>query len=216
MSEAHWTDRLSEYMDGELDRAERAMADRHLAACSACAMVLAELQELVSATALLPEVPPQRDLWPQISRRLAPRPTLAGIDPTVIPFARRKRVVLSIPQLVAAGLALMLLSAGGMWIATGRPASDPILPVAYEAYPDAFLAAYDPAMAEVEAEYQRRREELDPETILVVERNLALIDLAIREARDALTADPSSGFLSGHLAETMRRRMSLLREVASI
>lgn len=216
MTEAHWTDRLSEYLDGELTPAQRAAADRHLATCADCARVLADLRAVVSSTALLPETPPQRDLWPEIRARLRPRSELAADRARVIPVAWRRRVVLSVPQLIAAGVALMLLSAGGVWMMMDAPAAERAPIAASAEYPDIVLAAYDPGMADLEAEYRRRRDQLDAETIRVVERNLALIDIAIQEARDALAADPSSGFLSGHLADTLRRRMSLLREVTSI
>jgi hypothetical protein len=216
MIEGHWTDRLSEYLDGELEPAEVAAAEGHLSRCPECADVLADLRAVLATTALLPDTAPERDLWPGIRERLTARVPGPGASPRVITLASRRRVVLSVPQLIAAGLALMLLSAAGMWITLGGAPSEP--PTVAEAawHRDIVLAAYEPAMADLEAEYLSRRELLDPETIRVVERNLALIDAAIQEAREALAADPSSGFLNGHLAETVRRRMTLLREVASI
>jgi hypothetical protein len=218
MIEAHWTDRLSEYLDGELDPRERAAADLHLAACPDCAGVLADLRTVVASAALLPDAPPERDLWPEIRARFQPRTPRPAEHGSVIPLAWRRRVVLSVPQLIAAGLALMLFSAAGMWAAlsVSQPDLSPATAAAAPTPPDVVFAAYEPGMADLEAEYQRLREQLDPETIRVVEWNLAIIDVAIQEARDALAMDPSSGFLHGHLAETVRRRMSLLREVASI
>jgi hypothetical protein len=217
MIEGHWTDRLSEYVDGELAPADRAAAERHLARCAECADVLADLRALTTSAGLLPDVAPERDLWPGIRDRLSPRGAVSAERARVIPLASRRRVVLSVPQLIAAGLALMLFSATGVWLAMGGGSGvEPALATASAARPDVVLAAYDPAMADLEAEYERRRDQLDPETILVVERNLAIIDVAIQEAREALATDPSSGFLNAHLAETVRRRMNLLREVASI
>lgn len=220
--EAHWTDRLSDYLDGELGPVDRAAADRHLAECSVCAEVLSDLRALAASARQLPDVPPERDLWPGIRDRLPARePVESARAPAesertpVIPLAARRRVVMSVPQLIAAGLALMLFTASAVWLTVGETAPEPMA-VATEAPPDAMLAAYDPAMSDLEAEYERRRDQLDPETIRVVERNLAIIDVAIHEAREALAADPSSGFLNAHLAETVRRRMSLLKEVASI
>jgi anti-sigma factor RsiW len=216
MIEEHWTERLSEYLDGELEPGERAAAEGHLSRCAECADVLADLRAVMATTALLPDTPPERDLWPGIRERLTGRVPEAAASPRVIALASRRRVVLSVPQLIAAGLALMLVSAAGMWITLGGAPPDQA-PVAEAAWhSDVVLTAYEPAMADLEAEYLSRRELLEPETILVVERNLALIDAAIQEARDALAADPSNGFLNGHLAETVRRRMSLLRQVASI
>ena len=59
------------------------------------------------------------------------------------------------------------------------------------------------------------RNELDPRTIEVLERNLAIIDEAIEQARRALAADPASSYLHGHIAENMKRKYELLRRAAS-
>jgi hypothetical protein len=239
MSEGHWTDRLSEYLDGELGPEARAAAERHLAGCPDCAGVLEELRAVVAEARTLPDAAPARDLWPGIQARLAPRAE-AGADVAagagaragergeagrgrVIPLAWRRRLVVSVPQLLAAGIAVAVLSAGAVWIVLGGsagPAGPAGAGLAVEAVTpapsDVMLAAYEPAMVTLESEYERRRDELDSETILVVEKNLAIIDAAIEEARRALAEDPSSGYLQGHLADAVRQRMNLLRQVASI
>jgi hypothetical protein len=50
----------------------------------------------------------------------------------------------------------------------------------------------------------------------VVERNLAIIERAIDEARGALAADPSNAYLNRHLADAMRRKLDLLRHTTSL
>jgi hypothetical protein len=75
------------------------------------------------------------------------------------------------------------------------------------------VARYDAAIAELESALQKQRGRLDPRTVQVVERNLALIDKAIADARTALAADPASPYLNAHLASTMRRKVGLLRRV---
>jgi hypothetical protein len=231
MDNAHETDRLSEYLDGGLSADERAEVARHLAACDDCAGVLNELRAVAANAAALPDVPPARDLWPGIQARLAPRRGLEsaasrGAGALGTPVTRlwsRRRLTVTVPQLLAAGLAVGMLSAGSAWALLDRPSGAGTLagPAPSEqttvpAPSDAVLAAYQPGMAELEAEYERRRGELDPETIRVVERSLAMIDTAIREASEALAADPSSGFLNGRLADAVRMRMTLLRQASSI
>jgi hypothetical protein len=222
----HWTDRLSEYLDGDLDERERAALEAHLEGCAECAAVLEELGVVVSEARGLPDLPPERDLWPEIEGRLQPREQVpaAPADVPVIPLAGRRRVAMTIPQLIAAGIALVLFSAGGVWMSlTGVGPADPAgvvgvgsdqgtVPVA----PVSFTATYEDAIAELQVEYLARRTTLDPETIRVVERNLEIIDQAIQEARRALEDDPSSGFLNEHLAEAMRRKVDLLRQAAKI
>jgi len=222
MNREHVTDRLSAYIDGELAGRELSEVESHLAVCADCESAAVEVRRVVLSAAELPPLPPERDLWPGIRGRLAPRHASAPVPhagASVVPLASRRRVVLTVPQLLAAGIAVAALSAGVVWTATGGfdAAVTAGLPVAEQWSPsDVVLAAYEPAMTELELEYEARRGSLDPETIRVVERNLAIIDAAIDEARDALATDASSGFLSTHLANNMQRRMTLLRQVTSL
>ena len=43
-----WTDRLSEYLDDELDATERRELEAHLTACASCRTTLDELKGVVS------------------------------------------------------------------------------------------------------------------------------------------------------------------------
>lgn len=215
----HWTDRLSDYLDGDLTRAERLAADRHLSDCPQCAGLLQELRSVAAAAADLPTEAPRRDLWPGIRGRLSERGPAAPRPPirSVMRTGSRRRIAMTVPQLVAAGIAVALVSAGLVWTSLTVPGV--AHEVAAEVPPqptEVVLAAYEPAMSDLESAYELRRGELDPEMVMVVERNLAIIDSAIREAGQALEADPSSGFLHSHLAATMRQRMDLLRQVARI
>src|SRR6185503_9152822 len=64
---------------------------------------------------------------------------------------------------------------------------------------------YDTAIEDLERILAQNRSRLSPTTVQVVEKNLALIDGAIEDARRALAADPASPYLNDHLAETMKR-----------
>lgn len=224
----HGTERLSEYLDGGLDAADRAAVEGHLDSCAECAGIVAELRAVVAEARSLPEAPPARDLWPDIRGRLTPRRSPGSVSAgkrkagsSMIGLWAGRRVMVTVPQLAAAGLAVAVLSAGGVWAALGGEGATSGRATALADAPTtgpavALLAAYEPAMSELETEYEQRRGELDPETIQVVERNLAIIDSAIREASHALAADPASGFLHTRLTDAMRMRMSLLRQASSI
>ena len=218
----HWTDRLSEYLDGDMPAEEAGRLERHVASCAGCAATLAELREVVAAAATLPDTPPARDLWPDIAARLTPRGP-SGVGTRVVPLqagrpAGRRRVSFTVSQLLAAGIALILFSAGGAWL-TVRAGDTPAAgaPVASAPAGSVTLASsWETAVADLEAEFDRRRPDLDPATIMVVERNLAIINDAIAEAERALEADPASGFLNGYVAEAMRRKVDLLRQATRI
>jgi hypothetical protein len=59
-----------------------------------------------------------------------------------------------------------------------------------------------------------RRNDLDPQTVSVVEMNLKLIDAAIKSSRAALAKDPASGFLNEQLTRALDKKVELLRTVA--
>jgi len=130
VNETHdrWTDRLSDYLDGELDAAERAALETHLASCRSCAVVLDELRAVVGAAAALEDTPPERELWPGIEARLSLAAQAAGAPLSAAPEAagvislaqRRRRFAFTLPQLAAAGVALVALSSTVVWLVTGR------------------------------------------------------------------------------------------------
>ena len=76
--------------------------------------------------------------------------------------------------------------------------------------------AIAPEIEQLQSTLRQRREQLDPSTVKIVEDNLALIDAAVKQAREALMKDPASGFLSGQLDNALRKKVELLRTVASL
>lgn len=239
-SRNHWLDRLSDYVDGELDERDRAACEAHLADCRECGDAVEGLRAIVAQASLLPAVSPSRDLWPGIECRLEPRASAAAADaaPAIGASGRRSRSghiaarvwrsrwTLSVPQLAAAGIGVVVLTAGAMWmlapavgpdvLADGADEPVQLAEVGEDAGPAAFMVAYAPAISDLEREYEARRDLLDPETRRVVEDNLMIIDGAIAEAARALAEDPSNPFVTTHLAGAMRQKVDLLRRVTSI
>ena len=115
----HWTDRLSDYLDGELDREHRAACESHLAGCAECSRLLEELRVVVARAGALPQLPIERDLWQQIEPRLRGR--VLGF-PSVSEWRERfaRRFSFSGGQLVAAAAALMVVSGGLAWMIASR------------------------------------------------------------------------------------------------
>jgi uncharacterized membrane protein YccC len=82
----------------------------------------------------------------------------------------------------------------------------------------------DPALAAMERDYQaaanallaalqERKDELEPETLASVERNLAVIDEALAELHRALEKDPARPELGRMLVWTHRKRVDVLRKM---
>jgi len=74
--------------------------------------------------------------------------------------------------------------------------------------------ALAPEIVQLQQMLKLRRNQLDPSTVKVVEDNLALIDAAVKQAREALMRDPASGFLTEQLDGALQKKVELLRTVA--
>jgi hypothetical protein len=211
-----WTNRLSEYLDGELPESQRATLEAHLRACADCRATLQELRRVVARAQGLDDRPPAADLWPAIAQHMG----VVSLDAR----RARRRLSFTVPQLAAAAVALVLLSGGSEWLAlrgrsTGPTSQQAVIdrnPVitnagTYEANP-----RYAAAVADLERVLARGRSRLDTATVRVIEKNLGIIDRAIRDAQSALAADPANSYLNQHLAQEMRRKLELLRQAATL
>jgi Putative zinc-finger len=228
----HWTDRLSDYQDGELSPAENAACEAHLAECDACRAVMGELRLVTVAARGDEDRDPGADLWPGILARIASGRADAGrvVDIRDRALPRSRRISFSLPQLALAASLLIAITASVSYLAAGRnvthpaPQETPIQAMAEtltlqsgDVMPANFAdAQFDKAVADLEQILLDQRETLDPRTVVVIERNLRLIDDAIRQARAALDADPANTYLNSHLADARRRKLDLLRRATSL
>jgi hypothetical protein len=235
-----WTDQLSDYLDDELGGAAREAVERHLRGCADCRAVLNDLKRVVAQAQTIPPRPPQADLWAGIAGQIEGTGLGDGRRPRRVPV----RFAFSMPQLAAAAVVLMAVSAGVAWQIAGRsPRTAPTAAVAATgAQPgdnardassvaasgaDAVTGAsivqvgyadtqYDAAVADLEKALKQGRGRLDTSTLAIVEHNLQIIDQAIAQAREALAADPANSYLSGHLVEARRRKLDLLRRATEL
>lgn len=213
-----WTDRLSEYLDGELADAERMALEAHLTTCADCTAVLADLRRVVARAQALDDRPPARDLWSGIAERI-------GVSTDDLARRRaRRRVSFTVPQLIAASVALIAMSAGVARVvlrpttnrepAAMNPGSVSVVPVAIQKA--GATADHDVQDLRLALADGQRTGRLSPMTVHRIEHSLAVIDSALAEGKRALAVDPKSAYLNQHLADTMRRKMEFLREANRI
>jgi anti-sigma factor RsiW len=211
-----FTTRLSELIDDELPPADRAELEAHLASCGGCRTLLDELRAVRRRAAALPDSPPAADLWPGVAARIA------GGRAAALPYRPRRTFSFTLPQLVAAGLALMILSGSMVWLArlggdrTDFPAVDATSQAPGVAPVNFANEQYDRAVADLQAILEAGRANLDPQTVQVLESNLDAIDRAIDQCRRALADDPGNQYLNVHLADARKRKLALLREAAGL
>ena len=218
-----WTNRLSEYIDGDLDKTERAALEQHVATCGHCYATLGELRAVVARANALEDREPTKDLWPQIADGIRRADTTGRLAPSLrsgqAARPSGRRFSFSVPQLLAASIALVLLSSGGAWLAlqpTPTDATTSATRTPGTEIPLTWTSGPDLAVAELQDALTRNESRLDTGTVRVVRSALATIDRAIAEARAALKNDPGNTYLNLHLANTMRRKVELLRRVNAL
>ncbi|HET7380205.1 MAG TPA: zf-HC2 domain-containing protein [Gaiellales bacterium] len=213
-----WTDRLSEYIDATLSESERIALESHLASCAGCRTTLTELRRVVARAGALDDRPPAADLWPAVAARIG----RASAPVSLAQRRARRRISFTVPQLAAAAVALALLSGASAWLTLRQRApSQPsrtttATPLMTNAGTYPFDQRYAAAVADLERVLAQSRGRLDTATVRVIEKNLGIIDRAIRDAQSALAADPANTYLNLHLAQEMRRKLELLRQAATL
>jgi anti-sigma factor RsiW len=218
--------RLDDWAEGTLPPQERRDVAAHLATCAACAAEARELKALLAAAAELPlEILPPRDLWAGIDARLdapgaevaaSPRRPSAGLPGWALVAAALALVVVTaavsslLTRRYDEAMALKLRRASEGSVAGGSPASGTEAAGTRAAGDQEarFLAASQELLDGLE------RQNLAPETMEIVRRNVATIDAAIVELHAALERDPGNGELNRMLLATYQRKIDLLEQAA--
>ena len=184
---------LNEYVDGTVAADARALVEAHLAQCAGCREAVAELRGLVDGARGLPRtIEPASELWAGIAGRLGTRDTGLG--------TRWWRGALAAAATLVIGLALYRLLPPSTVLS--RPEGRGWVAV---------QAEYQQATDELTRTLATERDRLAPATRALLERNLGVIDAAIRESRDALARDPGNVELRGLFAAAARQKVELLR-----
>jgi hypothetical protein len=163
---------------------------------------------LARARALPREAEPERDLWLGIRNRIelarAPEPERTRVW--------RTRV--SVPVWAAAAALLVLATSigTGWWLARPPSLDDP---VAVRALADSLRDrdGMSGTRQDLLALLGKRRDQLPPEVVAAVEKNLAEIDRAIAEIHLAFEEHPNNAALQFLLAEAYRREADMLEQL---
>jgi len=184
---------LNEYVDGTLAARERATVEAHLAGCAGCRTAVAELRRLVAeAQGLARSIEPERNLWTAIDARIVQRATY-----NVQRAFWRGALAAAAVLVIALGLYRLLPPSTAHYRPAGGGAG--------------VEADFDRATNELSLILAAQRGRLRPETVALVERNLAVIDAAIAESRAALARDPANAELQHLWAAAARQKVELLR-----
>jgi anti-sigma factor RsiW len=215
---------LNDYADDTLRAAERGGVVAHVASCETCRAEIDRIRRLRSELAALP-----RDIAPPARVLAGVHAGIATADVGTIPFQqdRTRRPWHARPRLLAAAAVLLVtLSSGGTALLLRRPpagtagggrAPASVMPAqsAQLTAVHAMERSYEDAIAEVQRVLSEGQSALAPETLRVLETNLAIIDRALAEARTALRADPGNDALAALLRAGYERKLDVLRGLSS-
>lgn len=183
---------------GRLSPAERAEVEEHARDCDACRADFEAAEALASPLAALERaIEPPTNLWPGVARRIRPAPW------------RRRAIA------VAAVLLLMAGSSALTAVLLERRTASPTTGTG-QAVAEVIEAQYAPRVEALNALLARERAALDPATVATIERNLAVIDRAITESREALARDPSDPDLRVLFRTSQAQRVALLEQATRI
>jgi type VI protein secretion system component VasK len=144
------------------------------------------------------EIFPARDLWPDIARRLDGRKTFHWM-----PLAAAASVAISVAAVWITWQTAMEQRRNAAFLLEARQTLQQI------------QQPYLPVRAAYAAQWPALREQLDPETAAVVERNLEIIRNANAELSRALQRNPDSPVLQQLLHQTLAQEVALYRRVDS-
>ncbi len=190
---------LDDYIDGVLPADRSAEVERHLSACDPCRREVEGIRAVLADARAMPRsVQPGRDLWEGIQQRLPQ----AGVGS--VPIVRGR----AYPPFMLLAAALFLLIAGAT------------LATLYQrrAGPSAFALEqrrYVEATADLARRLADEPGQLSASTRAVVERNLAIVDQAIKEGEEALAADPGNPELEQMVLARYAQRLDLLKRASA-
>lgn len=191
---------LNDFVDQALDASDADAVSAHLQSCAQCTREIEALRALLERVNGLPaSIMPARDLRPGIWARADQK----SLWHWRYPLAAAAILLIAITSTVTV---LVTRNEGGPVVrVTETPATVDLVTLENQ---------YGPEVETMERMLREQREQLAPETVQILEENLAIIDKAIQEARAALISDPQSNMLGELLRSAYQRKLDLLKQAA--
>jgi hypothetical protein len=212
-------------VDGTLPAPAAASVARHLEDCLDCRAALVDLRAIRQTAGTLDRHTPSASVWERVSATISSDPPRLEPSSAPAPFAGFERGRQS--RLVLAAAALVVLTTiVGLWIresgnvATPPPASQADangeaagLTSAEDDVARAVERDYQQAIMQVEEVTQAQGQALAPDTAATLNQNIAIVDRAIGDARQALESDPQDHELREGLLNAFQSKLELLEQM---
>ncbi|MBP1634569.1 MAG: putative transrane transcriptional regulator (anti-sigma factor) [Acidobacteria bacterium] len=224
---------LDDLVDGTLGGEARRRVEAHLETCAGCRGTTADLRRIREAARSLPRVDPPADGWSRLSAGLdragrpglvaAPSPAREARGASGFATWRPAWGFLAAAAVLAIAVATTLLlyrttPAGDRAPAAGQAANAASADLVSSVETELQLADqhYQKAIAGLEQVWKEGQGTVDPQTAAVLQKNMGIIDQAVRESREALRAQPTSEAAQETLFEALRRKVDLLKDMVAL
>jgi anti-sigma factor RsiW len=223
-------DVLNELVDGALGPAERADVERHLETCAECRTIVDGLRAVGRAVGSLELREPPARTWSRVERAIrldveAQGEQTGGLEPHRTPgtFKGSRFIWLGLAAaaviVIAASLTLRLAQIGSQ--------SGPAQQVAPRTAPGSDAQSVEAELRQASEHYEKaikgleqianaEQGALDPRTAATLQKNLAVIDQAIVESREALHTQPNSEPAQQSLIDNFKTKIALLQDTVAL
>lgn len=195
---------LSDYLDRTLDAATHAAVAAHVQSCDACKALVVDLDRISTAAHTLGPITPPAHIWGNIAGQLRTEHRRADTW-----------------QWLGLAAALLLVTAGVYMVAQPDTVA-PIVTADGNASTPPTVETVEDTLRRAEAEYERAiamleqvvkdgNQNVSPDTLATLQRNVTTIDSAIAESRAALTDNPASQPARTSLFDALRNKVNLLQ-----
>ena len=227
---------LNELVDGTLGPAERTDIARHLESCAACRTIVDGLRAVGRATGSLELREPPARTWSRVERAIrldiearAVDEGAQGVQPSDLePRTPRPVTGSRVMWLGLAAAAVIVLAASfTLRLAPFGSPSGPAQQVAPQTAPGTEAQSVEAELRQASAHYEKaikgleqianaEQGALDPRTAATLQKNLAVIDQAITESREALHTQPNSEPAQQSLIDNFKTKIGLLQDTVAL
>lgn len=220
---------LDAHLIGALSREDAEAFEAHLAGCDHCRRLVADARRLQAELRLMGAEGPSPRSWDRLAAQLEADPAFqraAAAADAALPVARRIdwrwMALAAVLVLVIAGSLLTMRRTLGPASPAPAVASAPAetaagdIVTSIESELDQAAKHYENAIAGLERVASESDSPLDPSVMATVRENLALIDQAIDDSRQALHTDPQSQLAQESLFDAFRRKVALLQDTIAL
>jgi anti-sigma factor RsiW len=210
--------RISEYIDGELNAAQKVSLEEHCAQCADCQKLMKDFQKITNrAKELDPHSPPE-NIWAKIQEKIpSQEQEVWTLPPQKQRWFRSPRLsyVLSAALLLVVVVGLVFIYGPRFWSGQAvvpEPGSQQYTLAKLEEAEQHYQLAIK-ALSEAAAV---QKDQLDPQVAEVFRTNLAIIDQSIASCRQAVLSNPDDIEPRKYLLAAYKEKTDLINEIMAV